>query len=267
MTDPVFDSFPDDITTECNGGVIPNPPVMPVASDDVDPIPTVTYVDTRQLSGCGRSATFIRTWTATDRSGNSISRDQTITLEDTTPPQLILPPDIAGATLGLNTDPYTNTGLQATAIDTCSEDVDVSYTNVIHVGENITWTWMATDECGNKISTDQIITLVPSIEPQVCKVTCDGKDDNVAVCVSREGKDGSKTRHSKCMKKDKRLNESFQLTHVDAVNRLDFSLKSLMTFAKHLLFPLMNVCCPLILPLLAVPMTAMMMTMMVLQCV
>ncbi|MEL6637142.1 MAG: hypothetical protein AAFR05_10365, partial [Bacteroidota bacterium] len=48
--------------------------------------PTVSFVDTPMLTGCGGTGTISRAWTVTDDCGNAATLTQTITVEDTTPP-------------------------------------------------------------------------------------------------------------------------------------------------------------------------------------
>jgi hypothetical protein len=107
--------------------------------------------------------TVVRTWTATDCTGNSVSATSTVTFVDTTAPTLALPPDV---TLGCYADTSpANTG-SATASDNCDADPTVAWADVVSgdqdacpVDFSITRTWTATDCSGNVSSGTQTITV------------------------------------------------------------------------------------------------------------
>ncbi|MCK4606732.1 MAG: hypothetical protein KAU35_05485 [candidate division Zixibacteria bacterium] len=91
LTAPTFTTAcPDDISIECDAEV--PAPVDMTATDNCDPAPVVTFKE----STVGDVIT--RTWTATDASGNNTVCEQTITIEDTAPPQFVeeCPADLAG---------------------------------------------------------------------------------------------------------------------------------------------------------------------------
>jgi hypothetical protein len=157
-TPPVI-TCPPDLTLECPGVITPDVTGEATATDICSDNVTITFGDTCEL-GCGGTKTCVRTWTATDESGNSSTCVQTITVVDTTPPVITCPPDMT-LECPANTNPGT-TG-QATATDTCGS-VTITYNNVSVPGsgdtETITRTWTATDECSNISACIQIITVV-----------------------------------------------------------------------------------------------------------
>ncbi|WP_425075577.1 gliding motility-associated C-terminal domain-containing protein [Psychroserpens sp. S379A] len=132
------------------------------ASDVDGTIASITYAD---ISSGTCTITVTRTFTVTDDCGNSASDTQIITIEDTTAPILTLPANIT-VECTENTSPSTTRN--ATATDNCS-NVTVTFTDSAVAGcgntETITRTWTATDECGNSISEDQIITVVDTNAP------------------------------------------------------------------------------------------------------
>ncbi|PYE81866.1 gliding motility-associated-like protein [Winogradskyella epiphytica] len=156
-------TVPADITIECNESTDPSNTGMAQATDDCA-TPNITYTDT-ETSSCGNAKTIIRTWTAIDACGNSATADQTIIVQDTTPPTLMVPNDVS-IECGASIEP-SETG-QATAIDTCG-DVTITFedSSITTCGnaESITRTWTATDACGNSVSADQIITAEDTTAP------------------------------------------------------------------------------------------------------
>ncbi|MHC4969046.1 MAG: DUF7467 domain-containing protein, partial [Planctomycetota bacterium] len=155
-------TLPDDITITCKEDSGPDHTGWATADDNCDPDPQVTFSDTTS----GDCVVLItRTWTATDECGNSVSADQTITVIDDIPPVLTLPPDI---TITCKDDSGPDHTGWATATDNCDPgDPVIGFSDVVtgNCPVLITRTWMATDECGNQASGDQLITVVDDIPP------------------------------------------------------------------------------------------------------
>nr|WP_321222721.1 gliding motility-associated C-terminal domain-containing protein [uncultured Psychroserpens sp.] len=165
ITDTLAPSLtvPTDITLECTASTDPSSTGNATANDNCGNV-TISFTDA--FSGdCGNTGTITRTWVATDECGNAATDTQIITIEDTTPPNLIVPGDKI-MECGENTNPP-NTGT-ATATDTCGS-ATVTYTDasVPNCGntETITRTWTATDDCGNSVSGTQIITVEDNEAP------------------------------------------------------------------------------------------------------
>lgn len=144
------------------------------ATDDLDPQPVVTYRDTVVFYRCPYEYTLVRTWTATDDCDNSASCDQTITIEDSTPPVMICPHDTTVAC-----DQWNNAGW-AYAEDTCNPYLGMSYepvslanTKIERWHNRVIRSWEVTDSCCNIASCRQIVTLVDSVAPVV---VCDPPD-------------------------------------------------------------------------------------------
>ena len=92
-TDPPFISCPDDLTIDCglvNMNGFPEPDVDGVvANDDCTDVTDVTWVDDELIEGdCAGNYSVIRTFKATDLCGNMAWCTQTITVIDTTGPEL-----------------------------------------------------------------------------------------------------------------------------------------------------------------------------------
>ncbi|MEZ4782009.1 MAG: hypothetical protein R2816_10760 [Flavobacteriaceae bacterium] len=80
-TDPTFnESLPSDVTVECDN--VPTAETL-TASDSCSNV-TVVLDEVRTDGSCDSNYILVRTWTATDDCGNSISHSQTVTVQDTT---------------------------------------------------------------------------------------------------------------------------------------------------------------------------------------
>jgi uncharacterized repeat protein (TIGR01451 family) len=153
---------PPDVTIECGQSTDPSHTGWATAIGNCDPV--VSYSD----SISGMCPTIItRTWTATDTGGNVATCTQIITVVDTTPPVLTVPPDMAvGA--GDPTDPaYTG---WATATDNCDPSPEITYSDSwcwVCCSDQLTRTWTATDDCGNSTSAVQRITALDNTPPVI----------------------------------------------------------------------------------------------------
>jgi RHS repeat-associated protein len=100
--------------------------------------------------------TITRTWTATDKCGNTVSESQTITIDDKTPPTFENLPsaiEIYVDNNGLATVPDL-TG-QVTVKDNCGCQPTITQTTPagpFHAGDKFQVSFTAEDECGNKTS-------------------------------------------------------------------------------------------------------------------
>jgi len=157
--DPVLAGVPSDITVNCLN--IPAPATL-IATDDCDANVDIIFDESRVDGSCVDSYTLIRTWTATDNCGNSVSEIQNITVEDTENPIISgVPADI---TLDCNDTPDSPSSISVIATDNCDTNVEITFEEVRVDGgcpDNYTLerTWTATDNCGNQVSETQIITV------------------------------------------------------------------------------------------------------------
>ena len=166
-TAPEFTSVPADYTVECSDAM---PMDDASASDNCSDVSITVESETLAGDAAG-NYTIVRTFTATDACGNSTSASQTITVEDTTAPELSIPADYtAECSDELTLD-------DATATDNCGEvtievsseetagDCDGSYT--------LTRTFTATDDAGNSTSATQTITVEDTTAPEFTSVPAD----------------------------------------------------------------------------------------------
>ncbi|WP_406683657.1 gliding motility-associated C-terminal domain-containing protein [Seonamhaeicola sp. MEBiC1930] len=186
-TETVFDqaTLPADTTVECD--TVPDAVIL-TASNSCGAI-NVVFTENRTDGNCTNNYVLERNWVATNICGVITSYTQTVTVQDTTAPELTLPPNVS-AECSDNLSPI-NFG-EATALDNCDANPVITFNDVRTDGAcegtfTITRTWTATDECGNSISADQIITTSDTTAPEFDQVTlpanitveCDGVPDAV----------------------------------------------------------------------------------------
>jgi subtilisin-like proprotein convertase family protein len=183
----------NDVTIACDASTDPEDTGSPFVSDNCDPEPVVNFNDVVTSGSCPGNATIVRTWTATDASGNSATCVQTITIEDTVPPQLACPP-LTFVECGSSTDPA-DIGT-ATAIDNCDPNPEVIYSDEVVPGVcgmemTITRTWVATDVCGNSSSCIQTIEVLDNEPPMaICQDITIDFNDGLTVIIDPEDVDG-----------------------------------------------------------------------------
>ncbi len=155
----------------------PGPPVMveqtnadgaplrleaPRVTDNVDPAPRVTS-DAPETFPLGRS---VVTWRAVDFNGNAAFANQVVTVVDTTPPTVHAPARIdveATSPAGTLIDERT-----ASAEDICDARPSLTRSGPrgFAVGELMV-TWTATDDSGNRATTDTLVTVVDTTPPVI----------------------------------------------------------------------------------------------------
>ena len=146
-TDPVASSDPEDFTVEC--GQLYDI-VVPTFTDNCDLELTYDSDVTEEMVGCNTVITFW--WSATDDCGNTTTVGNTVTIQDTTAPVLVVP---AGGEFSCDEDVVYG---EASATDVCDEVVEITYADDTLPGQcpqsyTIVRTWTATDDCLNA-STD-----------------------------------------------------------------------------------------------------------------
>ena len=144
-TAPEFTSIPADYTSECDADLILDDAT---ASDNCGEVTIEVSSETIAGDAAG-NYTVVRTFTATDDAGNSSSAQQTITVQDTTAPELSIPADYTSecdADLILD---------DATASDNCGE-VTIEVSSETIAGDaagnyTVVRTFTATDDAGNTL--------------------------------------------------------------------------------------------------------------------
>ena len=179
-TDPIIQCPPSDAFSCDAPSLDPSVTGFAVTSSDCAANPALTWADVIVPGGCAGNYKIIRTWTSTNICGNSNTCDQTIFVQDVTPPA------IACAVSG-NQNIYPNPAAayihpdnswDATATDNCSgvtlmasltgATVSGPHASLSGVSFNegvTTVTWTATDGCG--ISADCEFTVTVVYKPEI----------------------------------------------------------------------------------------------------
>ena len=163
-TAPEFTSVPADYTSECSDDLILDDAT---ASDNCGEV--TIEVSSETISGRSplpaTTLLVVRTFTATDDAGNSTSAQQTITVQDTTAPELSIPADYTSECADdLILD-------DATASDNCGE-VTIEVSSETISGDaagnyTVVRTFTATDDAGNSTSAQQTITVQDTTAPEL----------------------------------------------------------------------------------------------------
>ena len=132
-----------------------------ILAEDISGISSITN-DAPEVFPLGET---IVTWTATDDHGNISSNTQTITVIDTTIPEIIIPSDMI-----VEASSTENNIIELVDIRVYDQVEISSITNdapeVFPLGETIV-TWTATDSSGNSASTTQNITVIDTTAPEI----------------------------------------------------------------------------------------------------
>ena len=153
--------IPDDITFEATSVDSNNIALGNATAEDITGISEITN-NAPEVFPFG---TTIVTWNATDNVNNSITAEQTVTVIDTTPPQIKAPDDIS---------------IEATNVDANIVDIGIPWVYDIIAVESFasdapdtfpigmtTITWSASDTSGNIASDTQVITISDTTPPTI----------------------------------------------------------------------------------------------------
>ena len=167
ITAPVFTSFPADYTVECSDDM---PMEGSEASDNCGPVTIDLVTDTAFTEALG-NYTITRTFTATDDCGNATTQVQTITVQDTTAPELVIPADY---TVECSDEMPME---DAVIADNCGDmvlvlDQDTILTDALG-NYTITRTFTVTDDAGNSTTATQTITVQDTTNPEFTYVPAD----------------------------------------------------------------------------------------------
>ena len=160
---------PAHITLQCEDGL----PGMEATASDACGSVDLTFHDNMDGAFCPDDGVIVRTYTATDESGNTAACTQYITREDTEWPEIFCPEDVTLECMDSDYGPEI-TGY-ASAVDNCDPNPLVTVLIELTLVDEpclkvIRRVWQATDRCGNGNTgglCDQIITLEDSQAPVI----------------------------------------------------------------------------------------------------
>jgi hypothetical protein len=176
---------PAPLAVSCASAVpLPNPAAI-TASDNCGSV-NVTFVsDTITNQSCPDRYTVLRTYRATDASGNNITCTQTITVNATSPPTITAPSDVT-----TSTDPgqcYASSvalGSPVTA-SPCGGALTIANNAPAVFPKGSTQViWSATDTCGNRAGATQNVLVTDNQPPLVAcpsSILVNAQDTNGAV--------------------------------------------------------------------------------------
>ena len=124
---------PADVTIECDESLDPGNTGAATATDICDADPDLSFGDVETPGLCDEEFIVTRTWTADDGSGNMDSCVQTVTVEDTTAPEVSC--SVAARRLWPPNHKFVDVGLTFNATDNCDPDppaIEVSVTSDEH---------------------------------------------------------------------------------------------------------------------------------------
>ncbi len=172
LSAPVFTAVPANVTVSCDA----IPPVgAPTASDNCDANVSITYNGQTRVDGaCADSYILTRQWTAADNCGNTKTAQQTLTIQDVTPPVFTFIP--ANATVNCEAIPTLGTPL---ATDNCDANVTITFAGITQTSGNcasggtVLRSWIASDNCGNTAMAQQMLTVQDTTKPAFIFVPVD----------------------------------------------------------------------------------------------
>ena len=159
-TAPEFSSVPADYTAECDEELV----YEDATATDNCAEPVITETRDTISGDCPQSFVIVRTFTATDNCENNTVSQQSITVQDTTAPELTIPADYTAECSEehpLDDATATDNCGEVTiemAVDTIAGDCAQAYT--------VTRTFTATDECGNDTTAMQTIVIQDTTAPE-----------------------------------------------------------------------------------------------------
>ena len=146
---------PDSITAEATSGDSNIVELGNAIYNDLVDIGSITN-DAPEFFPVGETTV---TWTATDSSGNSSTATQTVTIIDTTAPELTIPENIAITAFTLEKEVDVGSALATDLVDSMPI-VTNNAPETFPLGDTIV-TWSVSDEFGNSASYEQVISVQP----------------------------------------------------------------------------------------------------------
>ena len=168
---PLIISTPEDLTLNCDDFI---PQQEPDFSDTCGAL-EIEMEETTSILNCGSQ--ILRSWTATNECGLSISTNQTITVLDNEAPVGL---QLSNYTLQCEDDLPLDEPLFS---DNCDDSLTVVFEELfvdLVCGHEYVRSWYATDNCGNASEViSQIITIIDEIDPEFVSTPDDLVIENI----------------------------------------------------------------------------------------
>jgi large repetitive protein len=163
-TKPVFLLVPANVTVSCESVPVPG---VPEAADNCTSQVEINYNGAVRTNGpCPNTYSLLRRWTATDLCGNTALAEQTITVQDLTPPVFTFVP--GNSIVSCNAVPVVGA---PEATDNCDNGVAITYDGEIRTNGacpdsyTLQRKWTAADNCGNKVTATQVLVVQDITKP------------------------------------------------------------------------------------------------------
>lgn len=178
LTPCIFSEIVANETVECDA--VPTACAMYCVGEEGEVIPILS--EQKEMID-GYLYNLVRVWTAEDPSGNVAALSQTITLQDTTAPQLTREPEHVTVECDCDTFPAVPAVF---ALDNCDTSTEVHFTEVQTTKDSddhytLVRSWFAADGQGNPVSHTQTVTVqdnlppVIGLTPQTLEVSCEDR--------------------------------------------------------------------------------------------
>lgn len=154
--DPVFSFIPESVTLNCGEPFVLDTAEVADGCSEV----TLAWTD-ESLFDCAGS--YIRIWRAFDGCGNQALESTVVTFVDNEDPVLVGIPESNGGSCG-----SPEFDVNVSAIDNCDDEpeVTVEVSSIPgNCGSIATYTWTATDACGNSVSETRTYNLTDDLGP------------------------------------------------------------------------------------------------------
>jgi hypothetical protein len=177
---PVLSRYPEDMNVSCNCDTFPSAAEIH-ALDNCDESVSVIFDESKiDDSPNDHNYVLVRTWTATDQAGNSVSHSQTVTVTDEEAPVLSKNPEDMSVQCDhpilehVTSNDHPSNFANIYVRDNCDPDVVLVYTHTVTSNADfdsscdnylLERTWSATDASGNMVSYTQSIVVEDSSAP------------------------------------------------------------------------------------------------------
>ncbi|MFM9985484.1 MAG: T9SS type A sorting domain-containing protein, partial [Flavobacteriales bacterium] len=166
-TNPVLIGVPANATVECDN--VPAPAAVTAEDNCAENLNVVLTADTTMME-CGYVIT--RTWNVYDNCQNPATATQIVTVVDTTNPVI----ETALSDASIECGEEIPAVPIVVASDNCDANVNITFNSeevALECGYMIVRTWVATDDCGNEDSAEQIIYVIDETAPVISGIPAD----------------------------------------------------------------------------------------------